>query len=135
MRPTEGLNLTNDILFANIPLYIGLFSGNTFAPSLADTAASIVGDAEEIMDYAELTRPLFNISGNVSANGVISNSANPATFTFTNNVTVYGAFLSTNPTKGATTGIIMDVALFNTYKAYLTDDVLNHTYQLTTANP
>lgn len=82
--------------------YIGITSGSpTFAAS--DTMASHSGWSE-ITAYSQTTRPQATW-GSVSAKQ-ISNSGSPAQFSITSNVTIGGAFIATDSTKGGTSGTL-----------------------------
>jgi hypothetical protein len=62
---------------------------------------------------------------------VISNSASVAVFSINGTVTVAGAFLTSNNTKGGTTGILFSASDFQSPgdRAVVSGDTLNVTYQ------
>lgn len=82
--------------------YVGLTDGDpTFAAG--DTMSSHDG-WDEIDDYSQGNRPALTL-GSVSS-GSVDNSASKATFSISDTVTVGGAFVATNNTKGGSTGIL-----------------------------
>jgi len=107
--------------------YIGLFKNN-YTVLNTTTAANITADGGESQtDYSETGRPAW-IEANVSALS-ITNSASPAVFTFTAVTTLlYGAFLISNATKGATTGTLLAASQFGASRTMLQNDILNVTY-------
>lgn len=109
--------------------YCGLVNtGATLAN--ADTMASHSGWTE-VTSYDEATRPAVTW-GSVSGQSV-SNSASKATFTISATVTLYGAFLATNSTKGGTTGVLLGHGAFSTPRSLADDDVLTVTVTATAA--
>ena len=111
--PAEGLNLIASAVFAAGPvppaLYIGLYSGS-HVPDGTETAANLATLVTEITAYEGATRKAF-VPGAIS-NGGCSNAASLATFNFTGDATVNGAFISTVAAKGATTGSLLSVVRF-----------------------
>lgn len=112
--PIEGLNYLISTGFkqgaAYPTFYIGLFEGD-YTPIPADTAATFPGDATELTAYVSATRPALTL-GTVDA-GAADNSAAKAEFT--GNVAdkqAMGGFISSSPTKGSTTGILVSVVRF-----------------------
>lgn len=131
----EGLDhLLNTVFHGGTQIgtwYLGLFEGNyTPAPTL--TAASIVSAATECTAYDEAQRQEFR-EGAASAQS-ISNGANKATFTMNGTKTVYGAFLVSNATKGATSGTLFSAARFASPKQVVDDDQLLLTYTFTASS-
>lgn len=103
---TTGLNDLLDKYFKGSSYtaahYVGLTDGSpTFAAG--NTMASHAGWAE-VTDYSQSNRPSLTL-GTV-ASGSVDNSASKANFSITGTVTVGGAFVTTNNTKGGTTGIL-----------------------------
>lgn len=82
--------------------YVGVTDG---APTFAagDTMASHAGWAE-VTAYSQGTRPALTL-GTVSSQSV-DNSASKATFSINGTTTIGGAFVTTNSTKGGSTGIL-----------------------------
>jgi hypothetical protein len=105
--------------------FLGLFEGN-YTPIATVSAASIAAAATESTAYVESQRQEY-VEGAASAQS-ITNSANKATFTMNANKTIYGAFLVSNPTKGATSGVLFSAARFASPKQVVTDDQLLLTY-------
>lgn len=98
--------------------YVGLTDG-TPTVAAGDTMSSHSGWAE-VTAYDESTRPTLQMGGASSAS--ISNSGNLASFTVsTNNTTIGGAFVSTDSTKGGTTGTLLNVAAFSAADKTLDD--------------
>lgn len=96
-----------------------------------DTMASHAGWSE-LTDYDEATRPQI-VLGSVAAKAV-DNSSSRATFTASAAMTVAGIFVSTNSTKGGTTGVLFGAADFNTPRSAVDDDVIAATIQFTGAS-
>ena len=113
--------------------YIGLFKNN-YTVLNTTNAANIVGDANESQtDYSEIGRPAW-VEAGVNALS-ITNAASVAQYTFTAVSTlIYGAFLVSNATKGATTGTLLSASQFGASRTMLQNDILNVTYELTIAS-
>jgi len=113
--------------------YVGLFKDN-YTVLNTTTAANIVGDANESQgDYSEVGRPAW-VEAGVSTLS-ITNSASTATFTFTSvTTTLYGAFLTSDATKGAVTGTLVAASQFGASRVMLQNDVLNVTYTVSIAS-
>lgn len=109
--------------------YVGLTDG-TPTVAAGDTMASHAGWAE-VTAYDEANRQTLTL-GSVSGQSV-NNSASKAVFTIdTNGTTVGGAFLTTNNTKGGSTGTLYGGGAFTAGDKSLDDnDVLNVTVTLT----
>ena len=112
--------------------YIGLYgSGATNSPAAGDTMASH-GTWTEVTNYTESTRPAATFAAATNANpSVVTNTASKAVFTINGSVTVGGAFLTSNNTKGGSTGTLFSAADFQSPgdRAVVSGDVLNVTYQ------
>ena len=128
LLPTEGLNY---FLSAGLKggsqvttWYIGLFEGN-YVPQSTDTATTFPGLATECTGYSETARVEW-VEGAVAA-GTVNNSASRAEFTSTALKTIYGGFITSNPTKGATTGTLLSVVRFSSPKTFELDSVLRVT--------
>ena len=89
--------------------YVGLTDSS---PTVAagDTMASHAGWAED-QNYSEAVRQTWS-DGGVSSQSV-DNSASKATFSMNGTTTVGGAFLTSNSTKGGTTGTLYAVGAFS----------------------
>lgn len=117
--PTEGINyLIGAGLKGATPVtswYVGLFEGD-YSPVAGDTMATFPGNATECTAYVETARPALTL-GTVSG-GTVDNTASKAEFT--GNATgklVKGGFISSVPTKGATTGVLVSAVRFTTPKS------------------
>jgi len=108
--------------------YVGLKATGTVVA--ADTMASHAGWSE-ITDYDETTRPVCTF-GTVSGQSV-DNSASTADFTINATVTVFGAFLANDSTKGGTAGELYGAGDFTTSRPCVDDDVLKVTVTCTAA--
>ena len=112
--------------------YLGLVtgpgSGNTYAA--ADTMASHTGWTEN-QDYSELVRQTATFgSATVADPSVIDNSGSVAVFSMNGTATIAGAFLTSDDTKGGTSGILFSVSNFTSPgdRAVVSGDTLNVTY-------
>ena len=125
----EGLDDIVGVYFsddaATATHYLGLKDTGTI--SSADTLAANAGWAE-LNNYAG-DRKAWTEAG--ALNQSITNSANPAAFTFTSGDDIYGAFLCSAETGSA--GKLIAARDFSTTRTVVTDDVLNVTYTLTIA--
>lgn len=109
--------------------YVGVTTtANTFAA--ADTMASHAGWTESSA-YDEANRPTLTL-GTVSGKSV-DNSASKAVFTISSSVTLQGAFVTSNNTKGGSTGILYGGGVFSQARALVDNDVLNVTITCTAA--
>lgn len=111
--------------------YVGLTDG-TPTTAATDTMSSHAGWTE-VTDYDEAARQTLTL-GSVSGQSV-DNSASTADFTISaNSTTIGGAFVSTDNTKGGTSGTLYGVGAFTGGdKAADDDDTLSVTITLTTA--
>lgn len=111
--------------------FVGLTEGT---PTIAgaDTMGSHVGWVEVSATYSEATRQALTL-GTVATQSV-DNSASKAIFNFTGAATVGGAFVTTDSTKGGTTGLLIGAAAFTGGdKSMGNGDTLNVTVTLTAA--
>ena len=112
--------------------YLGLYgAAATNDPAAGDTMASHAGWTE-ITAYSESTRPQCSFGTSTTADpSVISNSASVAVFSVNGTATVGGAFLTSNNTKGGTTGILFSAGDFQSPgdRSVVSGDTLNVTYQ------
>lgn len=107
---TTGLNKYLDATLktglASPSWFVGLITGpgagNTYV--LADTMASHAGWTENT-SYSQATRPAFT-PGTIAA-GSVDNSAAKASYSINASVTLAGAFMADNSTKGGTTGTLL----------------------------
>lgn len=130
--PIEGLNY---ILEAGLrggsalsAWYVGLFEGN-YTPVAGVTAATFPAAATECTAYDEANRVAW--ASAAAASGIVTNSASKAVFTMNATKSVYGIAMSSAPTKGATTGVLVSVARFAALKSVVATDVLNVTSSIT----
>ena len=132
---TTGLNDLLDKYFKGSTYtaahYVGLTDG-TPTVAAGDTMASHAGWVE-VTAYDEANRPTLTL-GTVSA-GSVDNSASKATFTISaNGTTIGGAFVTTNNTKGGSTGTLYGAAAFSAGDKLADDnDTLDVTVTLTAA--
>jgi hypothetical protein len=112
--------------------YLGLYgAGASNTPAAGDTMASHAGWTE-VTDYSKSTRPAATFgSATVADPSVIDNSGSVAVFSINNTVTVGGAFLTSDSTKGGTSGILFSAADFQAPgdRNVVSGDTLNVTYQ------
>ena len=132
----EGENLIVDTginyIFGNdieaATLYLGL--KDTGNPLAADTMASHASWAE-ITPYSNATRVAFTEDASATDEKV-TNQASPAAFTINATDTIFGAFLTTDSTKGGTAGTLIGVKDFTGGSQAVSDgDTLNVTYEIT----
>lgn len=128
LLPTEGINYMMNVALRNgaqtATWYVGIFEGN-YTPLATDTAAAFIAAATETTTYSEATRPEW-VEGTV-VTGAVSNTASKAEFTSTADKTVYGGFLISSPTKGASGGTLLSVVRFSSPKTFETGSVLRVT--------
>jgi len=112
--------------------YLGLYgAASSNNPAAGDTMASHAGWTE-VTDYSQSTRPAATFgSATVADPSVIDNSGSVAVFSINNTVTVGGAFLTSDDTKGGSTGILFSAADFQAPgdRNVVSGDTLNVTYQ------
>ncbi len=116
--------------------YVGLYgSGATNSPAASDTMSSHIGWTE-VTAYSESTRVLANFAAATNANpSVVTNTSNKAVFTINGTTVVGGAFLTSNSTKGGTTGTLFSAADFSSPgdRSVVSGDILNVTYTFSLA--
>lgn len=112
--------------------YLGLYgAASSNDPAAGDTMASHAGWTE-VTDYSQSTRPVCTFgSATVADPSVIDNSGSVAVFSINNTVTVGGAFLTSDDTKGGSSGILFSAADFQSPgdRNVVSGDTLNVTYQ------
>lgn len=112
--------------------YLGLYgaaASNT--PAASDTMSSHAGWTENT-DYSEANRVTAVFAAATTANpSVVTNAANKANFTMNATTTIGGAFLTSDNTKGGTTGTLFSAADFQSPgdRSVVSSDVLLVTYQ------
>jgi nucleoid-associated protein YgaU len=116
--------------------YLGVYgSGATNSPAAGDTMASHAGWTE-VTAYSQATRPACTFGTPTTANpSVATNSASPATFSINGTTTIGGAFVTSNNTKGGTTGTLYSAADFSAPgdRSVVSGDTLSVTYTLSLA--
>lgn len=112
--------------------YIGLYgAGASNTPAASDTMSSHAGWTE-VTDYSQATRPQCVFGTATTADpSVISNTASVAVYSINGTTTVGGAFLTSDNTKGGTTGTLFSAADFQAPgdRSVVSGDTLNVTYQ------
>ena len=113
--------------------YVSLYSAN-YTPTASLTAASYPATASEVSSgsegYVEATRQLWTPSA--PATNMIDNMANKTAFTIAtaSSLTVNGAVLTSEPTKGAVTGTVLSATKFNAARILYNTDVFNVAYRV-----
>ena len=133
---TAGLNDLLDKYFKGSTYtaahYVGLVDNAGWtAYAAGDTMGSHAGWSESTA-YSNANRPTLTL-GTVSA-GSVDNSASKAVFNINGTATIRGAFVTTNNTKGGTTGTLYGEADFASARAVINGDTLNVTVTLTAAS-
>lgn len=132
-----GLKDMNDKYFAGTSYtatwYLGLITGPGAGTTIdpGDTMATHAGWTENT-SYSQSTRPACTFGAATTADpSVISNSASVAVFSINATTTIAGAFLTSNNTKGGSTGILFSASDFQSPgdRAVVSGDTLNVTYQ------
>jgi len=134
----------------NIVVNVGLddlldkyFKGATYSAAfyvgLKNSGSAVAGDTmgshggwTENTTYSNGTRPTLTL-GTVSGQSV-NNSASRATFNINGTTTINGAFVTTNNTKGGTTGILYGAADFAASRSLGSGDTLYVTITLTASS-
>lgn len=130
-----GLKDMNDKYFSGSSYtaawYIGLYgAAASNDPAAGDTMSSHAGWTE-VTAYSQATRPACSFGAATTADpSVITNSSSVAVFSINGTTTVGGAFLTSNSTKGGTTGVLFSAADFQSPgdRAVVSGDTLNVTY-------
>jgi hypothetical protein len=116
--------------------YLGLYgAGASNTPAAGDTMSLHAGWTE-VTDYSQATRPACTFGTPTTANpSVATNSASPATFSINATTVVGGAFLTSNNTKGGSTGVLYSAADFSAPgdRSVVSGDTLSVTYTLSLA--
>jgi hypothetical protein len=123
----SALTSTTQITSWYVGLYGAAASNN---PAAGDTMSSH-GGWTEVTDYSQSTRPAATFAAATNANpSVVTNSASKAVFSINATTTVGGAFLTSNDTKGGTTGTLFSAADFQSPgdRSVVNGDTLNVTY-------
>jgi len=116
--------------------YLGLYgAASSNNPAAGDTMSSHAGWTK-VTDYTEATRPAATFVAATTANpSVVTNSASKAQFTMNATVTVGGAFLTSNNTKGGTSGTLFSAKDFSSPgdRSVVSGDVVLVTYTFSLA--
>lgn len=113
--------------------YLALFSGAT-APSANWTAANFASVAAEIVSmtegYTSATRPQWTPQ-NTSVNSIDNfNAVAKVTIATSSQLTVTGAALLTNSTKGGTTGVLISASKYTAARVFQDGDEYEIGYRL-----
>jgi hypothetical protein len=137
LLPDEGLiyllsvGLNNGTKLAT--WYLSLYAAN-YTPLAGLTAASYPATASEITSntegYTEVTRPVWTPTPPTTP--LIDNLANKASFTIAtaSSLTVSGAALLSEATKGAVTGKLISATKFSSARTLYDTDVFNLAYRV-----
>lgn len=138
LLPDEGLvyllsvGLNNGAKLAS--WHLSIYASN-YTPVATLTAASYPATAAEITSssegYTEATRPVWTPTAPTTP--LIDNLANKAAFTIAtaSSLTVNGAALLSEATKGAVTGKLISATKFGTARTLYNTDVFNLAYRVT----
>lgn len=111
--------------------YLGLYgAAASNNPAAGDTMSSHAGWTE-VTAYSQATRPQCVFGTPTTANPSVStNSASPASYSINGTTTVGGAFLTSNNTKGGTTGTLFSAADFSSPgdRSVVSGDTITVTY-------
>lgn len=112
--------------------YVGIYgAAASNNPAASDTAALHPGWTE-VTGYSQSTRPAAVFATPSLADpSVVTNTASTATFSINTTVTVGGAFLISNSTKGGTSGVLFSASDFQAPgdRLMVSGDTLQVTYQ------
>ena len=116
--------------------YIGLYgAASSNDPAASDTMASHAGWTE-VTAYSQATRPAATFGTATTADpSVIDNSGSVAVFSINGTTTVGGAFLTSDDTKGGSSGTLFSAADFEAPgdRAVVNGDTINVTYTFSLA--
>lgn len=129
----QGLDHILGVEFAQVAQvqtwYISLFKNN-YVPVATDTANSIGANAGECTTFGQTRQP-FTV---VEAAQQATNSASPASFTFTGPDNVTGAFLVSAQAVGSQQGVLFSAIGFQAARAVLANDQLAISYTVGAAS-
>jgi hypothetical protein len=116
--------------------YLGLYgAGASNTPAAGDTMSSHAGWTE-VTTYSNANRVTATFATATTANpSVVTNTASPAVFNINGTTTVGGAFLTSENTKGGTTGTLFSAADFGSPgdRSVVSGDTLSVTYTFSLA--
>jgi hypothetical protein len=111
--------------------YLGVYgAAASNNPAAGDTMSSHAGWTE-VTAYSEATRPVCTFGVPTTADpSVATNTASPATFSINGTATIGGAFLTSNNTKGGSTGTLFSAGDFASPgdRSVVAGDTLTLTY-------
>lgn len=132
----QGLKDMNDKYFSGsgytATWYLGLIDASPTPSYVAGDTAALHSGWSETTAYSQANRPTATFGAATTADpSVISNSGSPATFSMNGTVTVAGAFLISDNTKGGTSGVLFSEANFQSpgSRSVVSGDTLTVTYQ------
>lgn len=102
------------------------------SPATGDTAANYDSNHTESTVYDEATRVEWESAAPSSKS--ITNSANKATFTMNDTVTITGGAILSVSTKQSASGVLFCVTNYASSRDLVDDDVLDNTYALSAAD-
>lgn len=124
--PADGLAFLVRAPFGDVApisaFYLGLFRGN-YVPTDSTKAADIPGNMIEFIDYAEAQRPTWERAFDGAAS--MDNLTTKASFTVTQDRTIYGAFLVSEATKGGNSGLVLSCVRFASPKPVSAGQTIN----------
>ncbi len=129
----EGKNTIFDVMFSDLtPVaaaswYIGLISLTGFSALAAADVMNSHAGWTEFTTYSQANRVAWG-PGNPASQSITN--ASPATFDMTGSGTVKGIFVTSNNTKGGTTGYLWSTALFSADVPVVNGDQLKITYTI-----
>jgi hypothetical protein len=132
-----GLKDMNDKYFSGVTYsatwYLGLITGPAASTTIiaGDTMATHAGWTEDT-GYSNANRVTCTFGSATTADpSVISNSASVAVFNINATTTIAGAFLTSDNTKGGTSGVLFSASDFQSPgdRNVVSGDTLNVTYQ------
>lgn len=111
--------------------YVGLINNSSFSALAAGDTMSSHSGWTEWTSYDEANRQAWTL-GSVSS-GIVSNADSPAVFTMSAAGTLRGAFISSNNTKGGTTGTMLAHGLCPVALDVADDEAIQVLYHFTGA--
>ena len=106
--------------------YLGLIQGSSPTIAAGDTLASKAWTEDQ--SYDEASRQTWAETG--ASGQSVTNSGAAASFTMNASVTIGGAFLTSDNTKGGTTGTLIAAGTFSTARSVASGDTINVTYTI-----
>lgn len=112
--------------------YVGLVDNSGFSTYAAADTMSSHGGWSESTAYSNAARPDFT-PGTVSSQSV-DNSASKASFSVNTSATIRGCFLTTDDTKGGSSGTLFSEVDFSASRSVQDGDTLEVTYTFSAAD-